>query len=101
MKDKAEVYEWRRELLIARARLAGATQAEAEARAQKLTVEVLDVSFDGIPDPKERAYFMNLPTSFVLPPEGVDRLREVAGRLLRRSAEYQEVVRELGGTPAK
>ena len=44
---------------------------------------------------------MNLPTSFVLPPEDVDRLREVAGRLLRQSPEYQTLVRELGGTPAK
>jgi hypothetical protein len=44
---------------------------------------------------------MNLPTSFVLPAEDVDRLREIAGRLLRQSAEYESVVRELGGTPAK
>ena len=39
---------------------------------------------------------MNLPTSFVLPPEGIDRLREVVGQLLRQSAEYVKVVRELG-----
>ena len=44
---------------------------------------------------------MNLPTSFVLQPEEVDRLREVAGRLLRESVEYQELVRQFGGTPAK
>ena len=63
-----------RQLLAYQARLAGAT----EARVLKVTLEVLDVSFDAIPDPKERAYFMNLPTSFVLLPEDVDRLREVA-----------------------
>ena len=62
---------------------------------------VLDVRFDAIRDPKERACFMNLPTSFVLPPEAVDRLRDVAGQLLCQSAEYESVVRELGGTPAK
>jgi len=67
----------------------------------KVTLEVLDVSFDAIPDPKERAYFMNLPTSFVLPPEEVDRLRDVAGRLLRQSPEYESILRELGGTPAQ
>jgi NTE family protein len=44
---------------------------------------------------------MNLPTSFVLPPEDVDRLREVAGQLMRQSAEYESVVRELGGNPEK
>ena len=105
MKDRAEIYAWRRELLVAQARLAGATEAEAmakaDARLPKLSLKVLDISFDEISDPKERADFMNLPTSFVLPPEDVDRLREVAGRLLRESADYQEVVRDLGGTPLK
>ena len=101
MKDRAEIIVWRRELLVAQARLAGATEAQAQASVPKITLEVLDVSFDAIADPKERADFMNLPTSFVLPPEDVDRLREVAGRLLRQSPEYESVVREMGGTPAK
>ena len=54
-----------------------------------------------LPDPEERALFMNLPTSFVLAAEDIDRLREVAGRLLRQSAEYESLVSDLGGTPAK
>ncbi len=62
---------------------------------------MLDVSFDGLSDPKERAYFMNLPTSFVLPAEDVDQLRHAAGRLLRGSPEYESVVRDLGGTAVK
>jgi NTE family protein len=101
MKDRAEITKWRRELLIAQARLAGATEAQAEARVPKVSLEVLDVSFDALQDPKERAYFMDLPTSFVLPAEAIDRLREVAGKLLRQSEEYQAIVRELGGKPAK
>ncbi len=101
MKDWVEIASWRRELLVARARLAGATQAQAEASAPKLALHVLDVSFDAIRDPKERADFLNLPTSFVLPPEDVDRLRDVAGRLLRQSADYESLVRDFGGTPAK
>ena len=101
MKDMAEVWKWRRELLVAQARLAGATEAQAEASVPKVTLQVLDVSFDEIRDPKERVYFMNLPTSFVLPAEDVDRLREVAGQLLRQSQDFQSVVREFGGTPAK
>ena len=44
---------------------------------------------------------MNLPTSFVLPAEDVDRLRDVAGRLLRESRDYQSLVRDFGGAPAK
>lgn len=101
MKDRAEIWKWRRELLIAHARLKGATEAQAEASVPKVTLRVLDVSFDAIPDQKERASFMDLPTSFVLPAEDIDRLRDVAGRLLRRSAEYESLVRELGGTPTK
>ena len=38
---------------------------------------------------------------FVLPAEDVDRLREVAGRLMRDSPAFQSVVREFGGLPAK
>lgn len=83
MRDRQSINFWRRELLVARARLAGATEAQAEAEASvalpKLDLMTLDISFDAIPDPKERASFMNLPTSFALPPEDVDRLREVAG----------------------
>ncbi len=101
MKDRAEIAAWRHELLVLRARLAGATEAQAEASVQKVTLEVVDVSFDAIPDPKERATFMNLPTTFVLPAEDVDRLREVAGRLMRQSPEYAAIVRGFGGTPAK
>ena len=82
----------------AQARLAGATEEEAVARVPKVTLHVLDVSFDAISDPKERAYFMDLPTSFVLPAEAVDRLREIAGRLLHQSPEYKRVVQELGGS---
>jgi NTE family protein len=44
---------------------------------------------------------MNLPTSFVLPAEDVDRLREVAGRLMRESPDFRSVVREFGGLPGK
>jgi len=102
-KDRQEVYAWRRELLVARARLAGATEAQAEASAQlpKLSVHTLDVSFEALPDPKERAQLMNLPTSFVLPAEDVDRLREAAAKVMRQSQDFQAVVREFGGTPAK
>lgn len=99
MKDVAKIVAWRRELLVADAQLAGMTKAEAEARFPKFTLRVVDVSFDAIPDPKERDYFMKLPTSFTLEPEQVDRLREVGGRLLRQSPEYRAVVQRFGGSP--
>lgn len=101
MKDRAEIARWRRELLVGRARLAGASEAQAEAMVPKVSLHVFDVGFDEIRDPQERASFMNLPTSFVLPADDVDRLREVAGRLLRQSADFEAFLMEFGGTQAK
>jgi NTE family protein len=103
MKDRQEIYAWRRELLIARARLAGATEAQAEASVAlpKLSVHTLDISFENLADPKEREYLQNLPTSFVLPPQDVDRLRAAAGRLLRESPDFQALLRDLAAAPAK
>ena len=97
MKDLAEIWKWRRELRVAEARLAGAAKTEAEASVPNVSLNVFDVSFDAIRDPQERNAFMNLPTTFVLDPEEVDGLREVAGRLLRQSREYGAIVREFGG----
>lgn len=105
MKDRQAILSGRRELLVARARLAGATEAQAEAEANvalpKIDLMTLDISFDAIADPTERAFFMNLPTSFVLQAQDVDRLREVAGRLMGESPDFQSVVREFGGLPTK
>ena len=70
-------------------------------RLPKLTLHTMDVSFDAIKDASERERFMNMPTSFVLPPDDVDRLGEIGGRLLRESPDFQELVREWGGTAAR
>ena len=53
---------------------------------------VMDVSFDKVRDPADRAYFMSLPTSFVLEPEAVDRLIRVAGELMRQAPVYQSIL---------
>ena len=98
IKDRAEIFAAWRELRVAEARLAGMTKAEAEAKVAKFALRVVEVSFDAIRDEKEREYFLNLPTTFVLEPEQVDRLREIAGRLLVESAEYRAVVQRFGGT---
>ena len=101
MKDIAEIWRWRRDLLVAEARLAGATKEEAEASIMNVQLRVLDISFDAVADPDERKRLMNLPTSFSLPEESVDALRDVAGRLLRQSTDYQSVVRAMGGGHAE
>ncbi|MGA8391348.1 MAG: patatin-like phospholipase family protein [Burkholderiaceae bacterium] len=101
LKDRAEISTWRRELRIAQARLAGMSEAAAEASIPKVTLEVIDVSFDAIRDPKERSYFMNLPTSFALPAADIDRLRDMAGQIMRQSTDYTQAVRELVGAPGE
>ena len=98
MRDRAEITKWRRDLLVAQAQLAGASKEEAEARIPKISLHVLDVSFDAIKDPAERSIYMNLPTSFVLPAEDIDRLRDVAGEILRESTDYRSVVEDIDGT---
>lgn len=96
MKELVKDEEFQRQLDIAEARLAGASQEEAEAMFPETEMLVFDISFDAIRDPEERQYFENLPTSFVLEEEQVDRLREVASELLRQSPDYQEVISQIG-----
>ena len=100
LKDMATVIKWRRELRVAQARLAGATQAEAEASLPDVTLEVVSISCDEIKDPEERSYFMSLPTSFSLPPEAIDRLNKMAGQLMRQSPDYESVLRQFNATTA-
>ena len=58
-------------------------------------LHVMEINFENLADDAERAYFMNLPTSFVLEEEAVDRLREVGGKLLRQSPVYQEMLQKI------
>ena len=41
---------------------------------------------------------MDLPTSFALPEQDVDELREVAGELIRQSPTFQELLQSYGGS---
>jgi NTE family protein len=56
---------------------------------------VVEVKFDALRDEAERTQFKRLPTSFKLAPEQVDKLREVAHRLLDESEEFQKLLRDL------
>ena len=55
----------------------------------------IDVSFEANPDPAERDYLNDLPTSFMLSDEQVDRLRAAAGIAVRSSPEYQRLLHDL------
>lgn len=59
---------------------------------------VTEVSFQALPNVEERAGFLDLPTSFNLSDEAVDRLREAAKRILYNSPDFQRLVRDLGGS---
>lgn len=95
LKDIAFRWQQMRKLQVAEARLAGLSRADAEASVPLLSFDTIDISFDAIHDDTERDYFMNLPTSFSLPPEAVDRLRDLGGRLLRESPKTQALLRQI------
>ncbi len=61
-------------------------------RAPDITIRVIDVSFNALPDKAERDYLNTLPTSFVLEPEAVDRLRVAAKDAILVSPEIKRLV---------
>ena len=56
---------------------------------------LIDVAFDALKNADERAYFKQLPTSFALEPEQVDRLREAGKRILYGSEDFKKLLAEL------
>ena len=67
-------------------------------------VYIIDVSFSALKDESEREYLNQLPTSFVLPADSVDRLRAAAGTALLASPEFRRLLNDVGATlvpPAK
>lgn len=56
----------------------------------------IDVSFPALKDPAERDFLNQLPTTFVLTDEAVDRLRAAAGTIIMDSPEFRRLLKELG-----
>ncbi|HQR10924.1 MAG TPA: patatin-like phospholipase family protein [Casimicrobiaceae bacterium] len=56
----------------------------------------IDVSFPALKDPAEREYLNQLPTSFVLADEQVDRLRAAAARIIQDSPDMQRILKDTG-----
>ena len=56
---------------------------------------VVEVKFDALKDEAERMHFKRLPTAFKMPAGEVDKLRDVAHRLLVESEEFQRLLRDL------
>jgi NTE family protein len=47
-------------------------------------------------DEAERDYLNELPTSFVLPPEAIDRLRAAAATIIRESPDFKRLLKDAG-----
>jgi NTE family protein len=56
----------------------------------------IDVSFPRLKDVAEFDYLNDLPTSFVLPADAVDRLRAAAGTILLESPDFQRLLKDIG-----
>jgi NTE family protein len=59
-------------------------------------IYVIDVSFKALKDKSERDYLNQLPTSFALPSEAVDRLRAAARKLVLDSPDLQQALKDEG-----
>ena len=61
-----------------------------------IRIYVVNVAFSEVPDKEARTYLNNLPTSFVLTPEQVDRLRSSAREIILNSPEFKRLMRDSG-----
>jgi NTE family protein len=78
-------------------------QAEGASHSLPLDFYIIHLTFNSLPEQTERDYFHGIPTTFSLPADQVDRLRDVAARLLYTSPDFQRLVADVGGkipTPA-
>jgi NTE family protein len=60
-----------------------------------IEIYAVDVSFAALRDSNEVAYLNDLPTSFSLTPEAVDRLRAAGATVVRESPEFARLLRDL------
>jgi NTE family protein len=68
----------------------------AAVRAPDAEIVAIDVSFPALKDKAELDYLNQLPTTFVLSDEAVDRLRAAAGKIIMDSPEFQRLLKDLG-----
>ena len=64
--------------------------------APQADIYVIEVSFQVMKDKAERDYLNQLPTSFVLPEEAVDRLRAAAMTIILDSPDFQQMLKDAG-----
>jgi len=72
-------------------------QTELALNTNPVDFYVIHMTFKSLADKKEQEYFQNIPTSLSLSADQVDKLRNVAARLIYSSPEFQKLVRDTGG----
>ncbi len=73
----------------------------AALRVPDAEIYAIDVSFARLKDKKELDYLNRQPTSFVLEPEAVDRLRAAGGAIILDSPEFKRLLKDLGARLAE
>jgi NTE family protein len=90
--------KWRTMRMIANSKAMAANTDPAVAKALRVPqaeIYAIDVSFAALTDKVEFDYLNQQPTTFVLPPEAVDRLRAAAGTIILASPEFQRLLKDL------
>ena len=90
---KESVKSWADEIRTQRCK--GKVSSNTPGSCGDIQFYVVEVKFDALKDEAERMHFKRLPTAFKLPAEQVDKLRDVAHRLLADSEEYQRLLSDL------
>src|SRR6516165_5805321 len=82
--------------LVERAKRSSLHTMTAIVNAPDADIYVIDVSFKALQDKSERDYLNQLPTSFALPDEAVDRLRAAARTLILNSPDLRQAMKDAG-----
>ena len=99
LKDTAAQWQAARLIRNSAAMAANKDPAVADAlRIPDIAIYAIDVSFAALQDKAEFEFLNQLPTSFALPAEAVDRLRAAAGTIILASPEFQRVLKDAGAT---
>jgi len=63
----------------------------------RIAIRLVQVAFEYIENLNERAWFRNLPMTFELPRDTIDKLRAVGGRLLAEDPGFKRLMKALNG----
>jgi len=90
---RASIKEWTED--VQRNRCKGGPISTKPGACGDIRFYLIEVKFDALPDEAERAYLTELPTSFKLSDEEVDKLRDAAHRILTQSEDFQRLLHDL------